>query len=77
MSKDTIELNQNNISESAARLEAALTAAGAEPRECMNALLLTEELFARMAAEPGMTVTADAHRRWGNVTLRLSCEGDL
>ena len=64
MSKDTIELNQNNISESAARLEAALTAAGAEPRECMNALLLTEELFARMAAEPGMTVTADAHRRW-------------
>ena len=41
MSKDTIELNQNNISESAARLEAALTAAGAEPRECMNALLLT------------------------------------
>ena len=76
MAKDTIELNQNNISESAASLETALTTAGAERRECMNALLLAEELFARMAAEPGMTVTAAVQRRWGNVTLRLSCEGE-
>lgn len=76
MSKGTIELNQNNLSESAASLETALTAAGADRRECMNALLLAEELFARMAAEPGMTVHADVQRRWGNITLRLSCEGD-
>ena len=76
MSKGTIELNQNNLSEAAASLETALTAAGADRRECMNALLLAEELFARMAAEPGMTVHADVQRRWGNITLRLSCEGD-
>lgn len=71
-----IKLYSGDFDESTAILEKDFADAGASKREAMTAILLTEELFARMAPRSGDCVDAEVKRHWGDVTLRLSSEGD-